>query len=95
MRDGLTTAERDRIKALERENRQLRQTNEILRKAKNGVRLTYWRLNPVSGAFSASEPDSIFGEIYPTPFLGTRGHWSRSLILHCALAAEARFHHAA
>ena len=33
MRDGLTTAERDRIKALERENRQLRQTNEILRKA--------------------------------------------------------------
>ena len=28
-----TTAERDRIKALERENRQLRQANEILRKA--------------------------------------------------------------
>lgn len=33
MREGLTTADRDRIKALERENRQLRQTNEILRKA--------------------------------------------------------------
>ena len=32
-RDGLTTAERDRIKALERENRQLRQANEILKKA--------------------------------------------------------------
>jgi transposase-like protein len=31
-RDGLTTAERDRIKALEHENRQLRQANEILKK---------------------------------------------------------------
>ena len=28
-----TSAERDRIKALERENRELRQANEILRKA--------------------------------------------------------------
>ena len=33
LRDGITTAERDRIKALERENRQLRQANEILKKA--------------------------------------------------------------
>lgn len=32
-RDGVTTAERDRIKALERENCQLRQANEILKKA--------------------------------------------------------------
>ena len=32
MRDGVTTEERDRIKALERENRELRQANEILRK---------------------------------------------------------------
>jgi transposase-like protein len=32
-RDGVTTTERDRIKALERENRQLRQANEILKKA--------------------------------------------------------------
>ena len=30
---GLTTEERERIKALERENRELRQANEILRKA--------------------------------------------------------------
>jgi transposase-like protein len=30
---GLTTDERDRLKALERENRELRQANEILRKA--------------------------------------------------------------
>ena len=30
---GVTTAERDRLKALERENRELRQANEILRKA--------------------------------------------------------------
>jgi len=29
----VTTEERDRIKALERENRELRQANEILRKA--------------------------------------------------------------
>jgi transposase-like protein len=29
----VTTAERDRIKELERENRQLRQANEILKKA--------------------------------------------------------------
>jgi transposase-like protein len=29
----VTTAERDQIKALERENRQLRQANEILKKA--------------------------------------------------------------
>jgi transposase-like protein len=31
MRDGVTTEERDRIKALEREVRELRQANEILR----------------------------------------------------------------
>ncbi|GLS61464.1 hypothetical protein GCM10007887_41770 [Methylobacterium haplocladii] len=32
-RAGPTTEERERIKALERENRELRQANEILRKA--------------------------------------------------------------
>ena len=32
-RAGVTTEERERIKALERENRELRQANEILRKA--------------------------------------------------------------
>lgn len=34
MRDGVTTAERDRIEALERENKELRQANEILRLAR-------------------------------------------------------------
>jgi transposase len=33
LRDGATTEERDRLKALEREVRELRQANEILRKA--------------------------------------------------------------
>lgn len=33
VRPGLTTAEREQIKALEREVRELRQANEILRKA--------------------------------------------------------------
>ena len=32
-RPGITTDERERLKALERENRELRQANEILRKA--------------------------------------------------------------
>ena len=32
-RPGPTSAERERIKALERENRELRQANEVLRKA--------------------------------------------------------------
>jgi transposase len=32
-RPGLSTDERERLKALERENRELRQANEILRKA--------------------------------------------------------------
>jgi len=32
-REGMTTAEQERIKALEREVRELRQANEILRKA--------------------------------------------------------------
>src|SRR2546423_15669229 len=32
-REGTTTSEKERIKALERENRELRQANEILRKA--------------------------------------------------------------
>ena len=32
-REGVTTAERERIKTLEREVRELRQANEILRKA--------------------------------------------------------------
>ncbi len=33
VRAGLSTDERERLKALERENRELRQANEILRKA--------------------------------------------------------------
>jgi transposase len=33
LRPGVTTDERERLKALERENRELRQANEILRKA--------------------------------------------------------------
>jgi transposase len=33
LRDGMTSEIRDRLKALERENRELRQANEILRKA--------------------------------------------------------------
>jgi transposase len=33
LRPGLTTAEQDRIKELERENRELRRANEILRTA--------------------------------------------------------------
>jgi transposase-like protein len=33
VRGGRTTEDRERIKALERENRELRQANEILRKA--------------------------------------------------------------
>jgi len=33
MREGLTTSERERLKQLERENRELRRANEILRKA--------------------------------------------------------------
>ena len=33
VRDGIPTAERERIKALERENKELRQSNEILRLA--------------------------------------------------------------
>jgi transposase-like protein len=33
LRAGVTTDERERLKALERENRELRQANEILRKA--------------------------------------------------------------
>jgi transposase len=33
VRSGLTTSERDRLKDLERENRELRRANEILRKA--------------------------------------------------------------
>jgi len=32
-REGMTTAERDRLKELERENRELKRANEILRKA--------------------------------------------------------------
>ncbi len=32
-RAGLTSAERDRLRALERENRELKRANEILRKA--------------------------------------------------------------
>jgi transposase-like protein len=32
-REGPTTADRERLKALERENKELRQANEILRKA--------------------------------------------------------------
>ncbi len=33
MRDGLSSEDKARLKALERENRELRQANEILKKA--------------------------------------------------------------
>ena len=33
LRDGLTTSDRERLKKLERENRELKRANEILRKA--------------------------------------------------------------
>jgi transposase-like protein len=33
LRDGLTTSDRERLKTLERENRELKRANEILRKA--------------------------------------------------------------
>jgi len=33
IRDGLSTSDRERLKALERENRELKRSNEILRKA--------------------------------------------------------------
>jgi transposase len=33
LRDGQTTEERERVKAFERENRELKRANEILRKA--------------------------------------------------------------
>ena len=33
LRDGMTTSDRERLKALERENRELKRANEILRKA--------------------------------------------------------------
>ncbi|BAN69195.1 transposase orfB IS3/IS911 family [endosymbiont of unidentified scaly snail isolate Monju] len=33
LREGLTTSERERLKALERENRELRRANEILKTA--------------------------------------------------------------
>jgi len=33
LRDGVTSSERERLKALERENRELKRVNEILRKA--------------------------------------------------------------
>ncbi len=39
MRDGITSEERDRIKALERENKELRRANEILAL----VSAFYWR----------------------------------------------------
>lgn len=39
MRDGVTTQQRNRIKALEGENRELRQANKILRKGEDHPRL--------------------------------------------------------
>jgi transposase len=33
LREGLTTSDRERLKALERESRELKRANEILRKA--------------------------------------------------------------
>ena len=33
LREGLTTSDRERLKALKRENRELKRANEILRKA--------------------------------------------------------------
>ena len=47
-RAGLTTDERERLKALERENRKLRQANEILRKASAYIAQAELDLRPKS-----------------------------------------------
>ena len=51
-RPGVTSEERERIKALERENRELRQANEILRKA--SAYFAQAELDPLRSAFQRS-----------------------------------------
>jgi transposase len=51
LRPGTTSADAERLKQLERENRELRQANEILRKASAYFALT--------GSTAASSPDGV------------------------------------
>ena len=63
VRPGPTTDERERIKALERENRELRQANEILRPAKG-------LLSPASSTADTSHD--------PRDRRSPRGGWGRA-----------------
>jgi transposase len=54
LRDGMTSEVRDRLKALERENRELRQANEILRKAS-----AYFAQAELDRRFKPGSPSSM------------------------------------
>src|SRR5450432_2807588 len=60
-RPGSTTDERERIKALERENRELRQANEILRKASSYFALAELDRRPKSRSLSSTITAPITG----------------------------------
>ena len=52
-RPGASTEERERIRALERENRELRQANEILRKA--SACDSAWKKDPLGGVIGVQK----------------------------------------
>src|SRR4051812_25706813 len=85
LRAGPSTQERERIKALERENRELRQANEILRKASAYFAMAEldrpqedacalegaaWRLAFASSSAARAEPIERFRRALPFPRAG-------------------------
>ncbi len=62
IRDGVTSAERDHVKALEREVRELRRANEILRKACAYSRRRSATADPSDGEFIDDHRDAYWVE---------------------------------
>ena len=74
-RPGLTTDERERLKRLERENRELRRANEILKSA--SLDSTGQRNRVSNLAMGVSKPSRLRGRVFSLTATSSRSFWVR------------------
>ena len=72
-RSGLSSSERDRLKELERENRELKRANEILRKA-SALAGAEPSVGSVGDSYDNALAETIIG-LYKTEIIHRRGQW--------------------
>ena len=76
---GLSTDERERLKALERENRELRRANEILKSA--SLDSTGQRNTVLNLAAGVSKPSRFRGRVFSLTATSSRSCWVRCFMV--------------